>query len=74
MVFIFLINYFIIYELATTITFTSLSLFDFNGVLILINFLDVSDACLTRAFFLIRYNFILTLRLLLYCKLIKSTC
>lgn len=72
MVFIFLTNYFIVYELAA-ITFTDISLSDFNDVFTLVDFLDVTDACLTRAFILIQYEFIFTIKVILHHKLMEST-
>ena len=72
MVFIFLMNYFLIYELAT-ITFAGISLSDFSYVFTLIDFLNVPDACLARAFIRIQYEFIFTSRVILHHNAIEST-
>lgn len=72
MVFIFLTNYFLIYELAT-ITFTDISLFDFNDVLTFADFLNVPDACLARAFIPLQYEFNFTVMVILHHNAIEST-
>lgn len=73
MVFIFLMNYLIVYVLAT-ITFTGISLFDFSDVFTYyVDFLDVPDACLARAFILILYEFTFTVSVILHHKVIEST-
>ena len=72
MVFIFLTNYFLIYELAT-ITFTDISLFDFNDVLMFVDFLNVPDACLARAFIPIQYEFNFIVMVILHYTVNEST-
>ena len=65
MVFIFLMNYFIVYELAT-ITFTCISLYDFIDVFTYVDFLDLPTECLARAFILILYEFFFIIRVILH--------
>ena len=72
MVFIFLMNYFIVYELVT-MTFTGIFHFYFSDVFTHVDFLEVPGACLARSFILILYEFTFTIRVILHHIVIEST-